>query len=133
MLDFGEPIITGSTYYILDKDKNVVPTNDLRAWSEFFEKPDRFLFRTKLKEVDVSTVFIGLDHRFGLKEGDPIVFETLVMGGEHDGYMERYCTYKQAEESHHRIVKALMKGEYPERKTLTLNLKTDTDEEICNG
>lgn len=47
----------------------------------------------------VSTVFIGLDHRF-LGEGDPLVFETLIFGGEHDGEMWRCSTWAQAEQQH---------------------------------
>jgi hypothetical protein len=117
-------LITGLTYYILDKDKNVIPTHDLLKWSQFFESKDRFLFHTKIEEVEVSTVFIGLDHRFGFKEeGDlPVVFETMIFGGEHDGYTDRYCTYEEAKTGHHRIATVILKKMSPEKKTIRVVL-----------
>ena len=49
--------------------------------------------------VIVSTVFLGLDHNFGNK-GDPVLFETMTLGGPLDQQMRRYCTYAQAERGH---------------------------------
>lgn len=51
----------------------------------------------------VSTVFLGIDHNFS-REGDPILFETLVFGGPLDGEMTRYCTYAEAEKGHAEMV-----------------------------
>jgi hypothetical protein len=59
--------------------------------------------------VDISTIFICIDHRhFG--EGRPIVFETLVFGGQLDGEMERYTTYGKALDGHERMVIRVRKG-----------------------
>lgn len=56
----------------------------------------------------VSTVFLGLDHRFGGKPGDPpIIFETMIFDSsdpELEGYQERYMTYTQAERGHKRAL-----------------------------
>lgn len=61
--------------------------------------------------AEVSTVFLGLDHRFGLPEEDrPIVFETMVFvsksvsGGPEDNMMERYCTLYESCEGHKKMV-----------------------------
>lgn len=54
---------------------------------------------TEFKNRDrVSTVFLSLDHNWG--DGPPILFETMIFGGEHDGYQERYRTWEEAEEGH---------------------------------
>jgi hypothetical protein len=40
------------------------------------------------------TVFIGRDHPFS--EGPPILFETVVAGGDRDKIIERYSTIEEA-------------------------------------
>lgn len=54
-------------------------------------------------KMRVSTVFIGVDLRFE-GSGPPLVFETTVFGGEHDGYQERYATWGEATAGHARAV-----------------------------
>lgn len=55
----------------------------------------------------VSTVFLGLDHRYG--DGPPIVFETMVFWHGHpmDNEYERYETLQQAKDGHARWVAAV--------------------------
>ena len=64
------------------------------------------LFKTEIGISQISTVFLSMDHSLGgvIGDGRPVLFETMVFGGEHDGYQERYHTYDQAEEGHKRIV-----------------------------
>jgi hypothetical protein len=50
----------------------------------------------------VSTVFLGLDHSFG--DGPPLLYETMIFGGRHDGYQERYATREEALEGHRRAL-----------------------------
>lgn len=50
-------------------------------------------------EVRVSTVFLGMDHNHWL-EGPPILFETMIFGGDHDDYQKRYETWGRAEAGH---------------------------------
>lgn len=52
----------------------------------------------RIGDADVSTVFLGLDHNW--LGGPPLLFETMVFGGEHDGYCQRCSTWKQAEVQH---------------------------------
>ncbi len=56
----------------------------------------------------VSTVHLGLDHRHG--DGPPLIFETMIFGGEHDQEEWRYTTLAEAKAGHARAV-ALVKGE----------------------
>jgi hypothetical protein len=54
----------------------------------------------------VSTVWLGLDHRF-LGEGPPVIFETMVFSAKGNGdglHQERYSTEKEAVEGHARMV-----------------------------
>jgi len=96
-----------SDYYML-KDK--VPVHvEFMEWARYFEKAERSVKQDVIsKDVRVSTVFLGLDHRWG--PGDPLLFETMVFGGEHNHWMNRYCTWDEAVEGHDRAV-AMVKGE----------------------
>lgn len=91
-------------YYILDKDKNPVQCDpqDIVRWGEWMVKSDnKIVAQTHIGDVMVSTVFLGIDHNWSF-EGAPILFETMVFGGDKDldSYQERYSTYKEAMEGH---------------------------------
>jgi len=94
-----------SHMYVL-KGKTPVEEKDAVKWGKFHheDKNRRIGHDTKLisTEVRVSTVFLGIDHGFG--EGPPVLFETMVFGGEFDQEQERYCTWDQAEKGHKRWV-----------------------------
>ena len=86
-----------SEHYILD-GKEVKPAG-LMEWAKWFEIANRHIAKTKINDdVKVSTVFLGLDHSFG--DGHPLLFETMIFGGEHDQYQERFETWEQAETGH---------------------------------
>lgn len=95
-------------WYILE-GKTPKATDMLTA-AQHFERPySRQVALDKIGDVSISTVFLGFDHRmFG--EGPPILFETMIFGGDHDQYQERYCTWDEAEAGHASAV-ALVKGE----------------------
>jgi hypothetical protein len=63
------------------------------------------LFSSEIGQSRISTVFLSMDHGLSGLIGDdtPVLFETMVFGGEHDDYQERYHTYDEAEEGHKRI------------------------------
>lgn len=83
--------------YILD-GHTVVKVNSVVEWARWFESADRHVASTTKNSVMVSTVFIGIDHSFG--EGPPMLFETMIFGGEHDQYQDRCSTWEQAEAMH---------------------------------
>lgn len=92
-----------SDWYMLDKDHNVVGPVKLLVGAKFLSDPNRIVAKTKVYDgCEVSTVFIGLDHRFG--PGKPLVFETLVFGGPFDQDGDRYSTWVEAEAGHARFV-----------------------------
>jgi hypothetical protein len=89
-------------FFIL-KGKTPVPV-DLMTWARWFENvTHRTVAKTIVSNtVNVSTVFIGLDHQFG--NGPPLIFETMVFGGPHDGDMNRYSTWDEAAAGHAAMV-----------------------------
>jgi hypothetical protein len=62
---------------------------------------------TELGQVRISTVFLGLDHQFF--GGQPLLFESMIFGGQHDQYTNRCSTWDEAEKMHEEAV-ALVRG-----------------------
>lgn len=81
--------------YVLDEAGNPVEEPDLMRWGLWMEKRGvRSVALTPFDGGGVSTVFLGLDHSFG--EGPPVLWETMIFGGEHDGYQNRYTSRAEA-------------------------------------
>ena len=119
--------ITRIRHYILVKRGNskvITPATDVLVWARWFETAgeSRIVAKTNLpNDVRVSTVFLGLDHRFSLV-GPPILFETMVFGGKFDGDMERYTTWAAAEKGHKRMVERVQDpGVIPRRRFIQLD------------
>lgn len=67
-------------YYVLDADHHVVEVG-MMEWAQWFEDADRKVAWTQVtSELLVSTVFLGLDHRYA-GAGPPLLFETMIFGG----------------------------------------------------
>lgn len=86
------------TRYILD-GHTPVKCPDLKEWAEWYETADRQVSMTGNDNIWVSTIFLGLNHRF-ISEGPPILFETIIFGGEHDNKGCRSETWEEAELIH---------------------------------
>ena len=88
-----------SRWYILDNNNKPVAKPVLEA-SQWLEDNDnrRIVKRDEIGGILVSTVFLGLDHAW---DSDiPVLWETMIFGGEHDQYQERYTSYEDALEGH---------------------------------
>lgn len=73
--------------------------SSLFKWAQWFEKAEgRIVAQDTVGDVRISTVFLGLDHSFG--SGPPLLWETMIFGGEHDQYQERYSTLDDAMTGH---------------------------------
>lgn len=87
--------ITGK--YIL-VGKEPVPEPNLLKWGKWLETANRKVRQDEIDGVIISTVFLGLDHSFG---GElPLLFETMIFGGEHDGYQTRASSWDEAVGQH---------------------------------
>ncbi len=102
--------------YILDDQGNAVPAPSLEAWGEFFEQRDkRRLARDEVGDIVISTVFLGLDHSWG--QGPPVLWETMIFGGKHDEYQERYTSRDDALAGHRHAVWMAENPDAPENDT----------------
>ena len=82
---------------------------EMMAWAKAFEK-DNAVAKTKVGEVSISTVWLGLDHG-SWDDGPPLIFETMIFGDEYyRDYQERYSTEEEALAGHEKAV-ALVRGE----------------------
>ena len=100
-------------YYILENKKAVL-VKDVLEWARKFEIQDRRVAQDKIKNISISTVFLGVDHGFGSIR--PLLFETMVFGGELDQEMVRYTTWQEAETGHKMMVERV-------KERLTKDLK----------
>ena len=105
-------------YWILD-EQDEPKAVDFTTWANWMEltHQQRVLAQTKLPgEVLVSTVFLGLDHNFS-SAGPPLLWETMIFGGPHDQYQDRYHTREEALDGHAKAL-AVAKGKLKRIKKL---------------
>jgi hypothetical protein len=115
-----------SRYYVLDDNNTACPVG-LGTWGVWFEheaekiragKPSRRIIgRTEIGRYLVSTMFLGMDHSYGMTDHRQL-FETRVYRcrtswgsaledgtrGIAEDYLERYATYPQAIAGHDEAV-----------------------------
>ena len=84
----------------------------MKQWAQRFEDEDyRHIARDVIGPdepldpaplITVSTFWLGLNHDW--RSDEPLIYETIIIGGEHDATGMRYATEKQAREGHRRAV-----------------------------
>lgn len=94
--------------YILDNQKPY-PCEDLKTWAQWMENNSRVVKQETVNNSRISTVFLGLDHNFF--EGEPLLFETMIFGGQHDHYQKRCSTWERALLQHQHAIE-LVKGKW---------------------
>lgn len=95
----------------IERDGVPVVVSDINEWARWHKNQDnrRVALDTLAGGVQVSTVFLGIDHSFG---GDtPILYETMVFGGVLSDECERYATRKEAEAGHAAMIKRVKSAE----------------------
>ena len=78
------------------------PITSLLEWHYLFREP-RHVGKDEHGDILVSTVWLGLNHRFG--PGKPLIYETMIFKGEHDEYTMRYSSYDEAKAGHRQACK----------------------------
>lgn len=106
-------------YYTLDENKQPQLCHDLQYFLDWHENmpasSDWYTMKTgmgfsvareKVGDDEVSTVYLGIDHGFGLN-GDhgPILWETMIFPDAE--VCERYRTYDEAMAGHRQMVESL--------------------------
>lgn len=103
-------------WYLLAADgRTPIPTRDILAVQDQDEKGLRRIALTEFPDgVEISTVFLALDHRYDQRNGgSPLLWETMIFGGEHDGYQQRYSTYESTANGHITAVKLVSPMVHP--------------------
>ena len=93
-------------YYILDEDGKTPIRVDVSTFGEWYQNDvSRFVQKTRIKDHEVSSVFLGLDH-WGY------LWETMVFGEseEYDNFQERYKTRDEMMRRHDEIVAIIKAG-----------------------
>lgn len=93
--------------YILDENNVPVIEPDLTTWFNWLATADKTVKKDNVGNAHVSTVFLGIDYSFGM--GQPLLFETMVFGGDEDQFQFRYSTREKAIIGHDLAVKELQK------------------------
>ena len=93
-----------ANYYNRDGE----PISPQLWWREFDDSESRRVDYTQIGDVEVLTVFLGLDHQLG--EGPPLIYETMAFGGKLADECERYTTEAQAKFGHAAMVRRVKEG-----------------------
>jgi hypothetical protein len=85
---------------IMDDNGNI-DDEALMLWAELFKDIEkRRIDYNQIDKVDISTVFLGIDHNYTLK-GKPILFETMAFDENGDVLScRRYSTWDDAKAGH---------------------------------
>lgn len=75
------------------------PCGDLLTWGLWLETANLRVACDEIGPYRVSTVFLGLDHNFE-DHGDPLLFETMLLGDGEEYYQVRTSTWGAAERAH---------------------------------
>lgn len=94
--------------YILDANGNPVIAEDMLAWGLWMHETDRHIAIDRIGDVEVSTIFLGIDFGAAMWFADdrnpltyqPLLWETMIFGGKHDTWQQRYRSREAALAGH---------------------------------
>lgn len=98
--------------YILDANGEPIRETDLLKWASWFETNIArnlcVVKREQVGDAEISTVFIAMPPVISLMQPDkdPLLWETMIFGGDHDLYQERCGGSREQAEAMHERVKA---------------------------
>lgn len=114
-------------WYIL-RDREPVPVSGMREAVEWQMRnwDKRHVAYWEYGDITVSTIFLGLDHRMIFQQdmGEPLIFETMILGGEHSGWARRCGTWAQAERFHDQAMRLVRDSSVSVQRT---NINHDGD------
>jgi hypothetical protein len=90
--------------FILGPDRQPIHVEDVLTWARWYETAKRDIEGSPWESngVRVSTVFLGINSNFNFSDptAEPVLWETMIFGGEHDGYQRRYTSDDDARTGH---------------------------------
>lgn len=94
-------------YYLLNENKEPYKVS-IEEGLKIYDDPEmKIVQQDRIDDVFVSTVFLGMDHGWNIDKDvnyKPVLWETMIFGGEHDQYQERYTSYKDALRGHFAVL-----------------------------
>ena len=96
----------GLKYVLVGQTPVIEP--DVEKWARWYERSmvdgSSIVARTEVGASLISTVFLGLNHRF-TGDGLPLLFETMIFtDGAPEDFQRRCSTWQEAEAQHKRAV-----------------------------
>lgn len=106
-------------WYQLNKDKTVTMLSDgIYPTDSYINDDCKRVGLDNIGDVRISTVFLFFDHSLNFGDPglsrDPILFESMIFGGEHTDYQRRYHTYDEALQGHNNLVKSIQEDKDPD-------------------
>ena len=93
-------------WYILDENNKPIRSTIVEYGKWIEENPERKAVKQeRIDDIFISTVLLGLDHAWN--SDIPVLWKTMIFGGEHDQYMDRYTSYEDALEGHQQALKLI--------------------------
>ncbi len=83
--------------HFIEVDGCAVPEPNIMAWTRWQDIAERRVRVNQRRGVEVSTVFLAI--RWGTSE-PPLLYETMVFGGDRDGEVRHYATRREAIAGH---------------------------------
>ena len=84
---------------VLDDRRRPRLANSMKEWATFLSSPDCVVASTDIGEVNVTTAFTGIDLGYATF-GPPMLFATMIFGGQYDGVGALAATWEVAEIVH---------------------------------
>lgn len=104
--------------YVLD-GKEPRRARSVLEWMHWFARADRTVALTSIDDVEVSTVFLGLDHEYsphGVRyHGQPMLFETAIFMNSKMVRLFRHPSWDEAERAHAFIIECLQDAMHKRR------------------
>jgi hypothetical protein len=102
-------------FYVLDGHKPI-RAKSVIEYANCLASDEKQVAKTLFDKTTVSTAFIGFNHASPWNECEPIVFETMVFGGDFDRHCLRYSSWEEAEKGHADIVDFLLEYNLDKKK-----------------
>lgn len=108
--------------YRLNLDHSVEPCDSYTASLQMGSR----VAETEMDGIRISTAFLALNHQWD-PDGTPLLFESMIFGGEHDKMQTRYSTWEDAVRGHESLA-TLVFGERANGQTIRQVLQVADEE-----
>jgi hypothetical protein len=98
-------------WYTLDNNNKPIAAASITEAAKWLDEnlERKVVKQDYVDDVWVSTVFLGLDHAWPKDDVTPVLWETMIFGGEHDQYQDRYTSHEDALEGHKKALTLITK------------------------